>query len=62
MSDLDLYTAELNRFCRDVSEKVSLFAAGQHHDEVVLVLDVVRETIANLLLLELECERVLRRE
>jgi len=61
VSDLEQYTAELNRFCRDVSSKVSAFAEGDHHDEVAMVLDVIRETIANLLLCELECERVLGR-
>jgi hypothetical protein len=60
MSELEEYTEVLHRFCRELSGKVADQAdSGVDPHEVSLVLDATRQTIANLLLVEFECERVL---
>lgn len=65
MSETDEYTAALNRFCAGLSEKIA-WLADEESDEatrplVEALLDSIRETVANLLLCELECERILHR-
>lgn len=61
----DPFTATLNRFCAGLSEKVAVLAEEPDYEmSRVLVgelLNCIRETIANLLLCELECEWVLGR-
>jgi hypothetical protein len=62
----DEFTGTLNRFCCGLSEKIAVLAAEDPADPGIRLLagdllTAIRETIANLLLLELECERVLGR-
>lgn len=61
----DPFTGVLNRFCAGLSEKLVVLAeepdvelAGYIAGEL---LDAIRETMANLMLLEAECEWLLRR-
>jgi len=61
MSTLEQYTEALHRFCDQLSEVVANQADGGDTDQVAILLDYIRQTIANLLLCELECERVLHR-
>lgn len=63
---VDPFTETLNRFCNGMSEKIAYLADISDDNEGVRLiagqlLDAVRETVANLLLLELECERILHR-
>lgn len=62
----DQFTATLNRFCAGLSEKIAVLVAEDPADPAIQILadgllNAVRETIANLLLIELECEQLLRR-
>lgn len=66
MNTADPFTAALNRFCCGLSEKIAILAGEDLCDPAAKLLagemlTAIRETIANLLLLELECERVLGR-
>lgn len=59
------FTETMNRFCAGLAEKI-VYCADQDDDAGVrlivgAMLDAIRETMANLLLLELECERLLHR-
>lgn len=67
MSDpnLDVFTTTMNRFCSGLASKI-MYLAEQGDDDGVQfliggMLDAIRETMANLLLLELECERLIHR-
>jgi hypothetical protein len=60
----DPFTDQLHRFCEGLSEKIVVCA--EHADDqgarevISLLLDAIREAMANLMLCELECERILR--
>lgn len=61
----DQFTDTLNRFCAGLSHKIAVLAEEDPDNPAIQVLaatlcTAIRETIANLMLLELECERVLR--
>lgn len=60
----DPFTETLNDFCRRMSEKVAICAEENDQDGMETIvgalLDATREAIANLMLCELECERLLR--
>jgi hypothetical protein len=62
----DQFTATLNRFCAGLSEKLAVLEENLDDDNPGVrllaeeLLHAIRETVANLMLLELECERVLR--
>jgi len=59
MSTLEQYIEALHKFCCDLSVTVGAAVEGDDVDQVGMLLTTIRETIANLLLCELECERVL---
>lgn len=57
------FTDALNRFCAGLSEKICILADDPDGTEIVVetLLTTIREAIAQLLLCELECERLLAR-
>lgn len=61
----DQFTATLNRFCSSLSHKIAVLAEEPDNEGVQVLagelLNAIRETMASLLLLELECESVLHR-
>lgn len=65
MNPEDVYSIVLGKFCQGLCEKIAILE--EEHDwrvvEIVAggMLDAIREAIANLLLCELECERLIHR-
>lgn len=61
----DVYGQVLGKFCRGLCEKIA--ALEEEHDPRVVqlvaggMLDAIREAMANLMLCELECERLVHR-
>lgn len=61
MATLEQYTAALHAFCADLSRKIIGCAEAGDLAAVGQVRDVIHETVANLMLCDYECERVLHR-
>lgn len=64
MNPTDEFTVAINRLCLGVSEKVAQLEIEEDRRVVEIIggtmLTCIREAIANLLMCELECERLLR--
>lgn len=65
--ELDPFTHTLNRFCSGLSEKLATLETEDVRDPGVQLivgelLNCIRESMANLMLCELECERILHHE
>lgn len=65
MKDSDEFSVAINRLCRGVSERVAELEEVEDRQVVDLlggtILNCIREAMANLLMCELECERLLHR-